>query len=112
MSETKHTPGPWKAGRFNTNPAAPIQIYGPDRDPIVTTAHCYGDHDANAAFIVRACNSHDALVAALEHIVESIEDAKHVLGSDSREGRTLDAIMSCGAMIEVRAALKLARGEG
>lgn len=62
----------------------------------------------NAAFIVRACNSHDALVAALEKS-QAIINAIHLCP-------TLQAPqIICDALIDIapvnRAALALAKGE-
>lgn len=59
-------------------------------------AHCYGeDHEANAAFIVRACNSHDDLVAALEQMTAHYE---HLDDGD-------------GSIQQARAAIAKAKGE-
>ena len=44
-----HTPTPWTLARPGTDRSITVTFYAPD-----------------APFIVRACNSHDALVAALE----------------------------------------------
>jgi hypothetical protein len=50
------------------------------------TAHIVGNDDAwaaqchtkeDAAFIVRACNAHDELVAALQAAIEYVPDALH-----------------------------------
>jgi hypothetical protein len=61
-STTKHTPTPW------TYDSVTRQIWDEHRRTIVDMD--YGDQlpgmdEANAAFIVRACNSHDQLVGAL-----------------------------------------------
>lgn len=86
MSQSKHTPTPWKTDRRNGNfnkgiidirPLAPnccdlvdsnrlIATVNPKYNPITISA---GEADANAKFIVRACNAHDDLVAALERFV-------------------------------------------
>lgn len=66
----KHTPTPWR--RYAAN-----KVLAGDATFIADTA--FRDHDepavvsvevsnANAAFIVRACNAHDYLVTALENI--------------------------------------------
>ena len=63
MSDAKHTPGPWIA---NAN-----KILGLDGrlvtmlDDLETTC---AEDEANAEFIVRAANAHDALVEALEAV--------------------------------------------
>lgn len=41
--------------------------------------------EANAAFIVTACNSHDALVAALEDCIYEIDSNKHYAGAIALE---------------------------
>ncbi len=66
MSE--HTELPWVAGP--EYPGEPAAFVHKDGKPI---ADCYMEgasdgSEANAAFIVRACNSHDTLVKALESI--------------------------------------------
>ena len=73
-TKAKPTPGPWVSpGTDAGNRAICAAINGKRR----TLAHVYGGddcsiseqtRDANAAFIVRACNSHDELVAALEFV--------------------------------------------
>jgi len=61
---TKHTPGPWivrTSGEVGTADEMLASVY-----PIEATRT--EERRANAAFIVRACNSHDDLLAALEKI--------------------------------------------
>ena len=63
-----------------------------------------GDAEANAQFIVRACNAYDRLVAAAESAAESIEYVRGMLeGSEYAQParETLDA-----AAAELRAALE------
>lgn len=58
MSEAKHSDLPWRhEGGF--------QVWTEDGDIV---AHC--DRSKDAAFIVKACNAHDKLVAALEKAEE------------------------------------------
>lgn len=69
---TNHTPTPWRVNTFNG-----------DRQEVLDANGNNACVKANAAFIVRACNAHDELVAALELIdhpnaVRTIEDAKRV----------------------------------
>ena len=73
-----HTPTPWHTTGSSTNSDAPIYICGhvstmmlPQDYRHVATVNReeelgWGEGLDNAAFILRACNSHDALVAALE----------------------------------------------
>lgn len=65
----KHTPTPWHVG-MKPGP----MIYGTKGEQIADMMEANGEADlfpyvgenqANAAFIVRACNSHDDLVSAL-----------------------------------------------
>jgi hypothetical protein len=68
--ETKHTPGPWFTKRqgFST-----VYVEARLRDGWIQEVAACGpteagseQQEANAEFIVRACNSHDQLVAALK----------------------------------------------
>jgi hypothetical protein len=80
VSESKHTPGPWENDEgsiVSEGGTAIANVYGPEDFP------CLGNADdarlaeieqecsANAEFIVRACNAHDDLVAALTDAVET-----------------------------------------
>jgi hypothetical protein len=58
--KTKHTPGPY---RYDETWAI---VYGADN---VEIAACHSNK-ADAAFIVRACNTHAELVTALENLLE------------------------------------------
>ena len=79
MTETeKRTPGPWFVV---DNPRTGIEhhryeIHSRDDGAVCFLAYSFSDgkiEEANARFIVQACNSHDDLVAALEHAVSAIE---------------------------------------
>jgi hypothetical protein len=73
---SKHTPGPWRAfanGGDDTDPRKLIICAkgGFDNDWHMIAQADYGfpndgDPEANAAFIVRACNAHDDMLAALK----------------------------------------------
>lgn len=101
---TKHTPGPWVVEQqADTTPVITYQA----RDiAVIETAH--GDSKANAAFIVRACNAHDDLLAALAKCVDALLNVPVVGGiydqqhSDTHMRATLDA----------RAAIAKATGNG
>jgi len=72
MSEIKHTPGPWRIDA----PAGSV-IIGPDEIDVALTFAGSGfreleTDEANAEFIVRACNSHDELLAALQRVADWI----------------------------------------
>lgn len=66
----EHTPTPWKAGK---GPNGEVEVWGRMRmnaSPILMSLGVM-EHDpreANAAFIVKAVNAHDALVEALTDI--------------------------------------------
>jgi hypothetical protein len=90
-NETKHTPTPWhRAGDYivSEDEIAVAEITNP----------CLASQteDANAAFIVRAVNAHEALVRALRELIEAAEE-------DGRPDRPCVRV--------ARAALALAEGK-
>ncbi len=98
------TPGPWRTGRTD------MQSYSGDGEPFASIycdddrakihlgerlpyviARCPGnDCKANAEFIVRAVNSHEDLVAALEWALYQVEDG----GFNSVKGREAQAALA------------------
>lgn len=75
--DTKHTPTPWYA---STQPEGHFDIMdGPNLNTatVLCTRFEFSERKdemhANAAFIVRACNSHEQLVAALQEAIEIIQ---------------------------------------
>jgi hypothetical protein len=106
MSETtiashdgrKHTPPPWRfsPSHFEEGPSAVRTLAG---WIVCTTAS-----DEDAAFIVRACNSHEALAKALEKIADLARPGQ-TLGI----GSAIDLI--CDIYNEAADALSLSRGE-
>ena len=69
--ETKHTPTPWEV---ETNPNIKIYIRAGTKEIChMCEGDLYGRPDVNAAFIVRACNSHDALVEALKALLDNAD---------------------------------------
>ena len=81
--KTTHTPTPWRYGlKVSKRPAWEKILSGPihvatvvqcDSSPIRVlndTPKSQAEAEANAAFIVRACNSHAQLVAALEKLID------------------------------------------
>lgn len=111
MSETvKHTPTPWA-----TNGK---RVENRDEHGIVNDGwiicDCDGpDAEANAALIVRALNSHEALIEALE--AQEIWEADVILNADWRSGRAHLSQDQHDALSKVQdlrnAALSLAKGE-
>ena len=89
MSDTKHTPLPWHTEDIGRSCPRVVADQGKKWDNLeicnfyddVTTEDCINgpeyeqkeNHEANAEFIVRACNSHDALLNALKGIVTEYE---------------------------------------
>ena len=94
MSKATHTKTPWRIGRNG----ADYCVFAGDEKFI---ADCDRSDDmdgspediANAAFIVRAVNSHAALVATLENILEFMEDKFHEFdGADSEAAAATEGI--------------------
>ena len=87
-NETKHTPLPWVLALANSNQSETSVYYRPPYGGggYIEVAKLYEARDnggcnvppqeakANTAFIVRACNAHDDLVAALEPFGEYIKN--------------------------------------
>ena len=74
-----HTPLPWAAQPLETGDDAGVSIIGSDLGGLVCASLPWpseidsGDYsrvESNAAFIVRACNSHYQLVEALRALLE------------------------------------------
>jgi len=96
----QHTPTPWKAVRENAHPTGGallgVFVDRADGSCIAETFSNCGQSDAecraNAAFIVRACNAHDALVAALsdlEDIFDGQEDCDDGVPNDAMRAMTI-----------------------
>lgn len=90
-----HSPTPWHlSGQGSVK-------YG--RDGCVCRVN-WNNRKANAAFIIRAVNSHDALVKALDRAIPLLEVQHSLLTSDARR-------YAFGILRECRAALATAKGE-
>jgi hypothetical protein len=104
--EARHTPGPWRwggAGRKGTF-AERSHVVDMGNPPSAPFAVCYGDRSieenrANAEFIVKACNSHASLLAALKAARDAV--------------RNSDALYSLpdALMEQIEAAIRDAGGE-
>jgi formylmethanofuran dehydrogenase subunit B len=78
----ERTPGPWKAGKFSSVVGCPITAQpDPSRNTVVIAGvhGAFGDDyqaevEANAAFIVRACNAHEDLLEALRRADRALEN--------------------------------------
>jgi hypothetical protein len=66
VSETKRTAGPWVVNGFGGDFKVVARMDG--HGVAVCSRAPIGDEIEDARFIVRACNSHDDLVAALEAV--------------------------------------------
>jgi len=103
-----HTPTPFQV-RFNGIVAPAILFHQtPQGEQRIAEIYQGGDEgEANAAFITRACNAHEALVAALEDAVERLArvDAELLRAT----GQPFE--YEIGEVLRGRAALKLATGE-
>ena len=79
-----HTPTPWTLARPGTDRSITVTFYAPD-----------------APFIVRACNSHNALVATLEDLLDEISGC----------GLVFKGYIDADSVKTAKTALKLAKGE-
>ena len=74
-----HTPTPYKIG-YHAHDGIRIEVNG------CSIANVWGkNNEANAEFIVRACNSHDELVGALEEINTIFDEEHRILTTISLE---------------------------
>lgn len=64
--KTKHTPGPWQIAEYQT-------FHAVKRGHITIASQCA---EANAKFIVRACNSHEGLTDTLKDALKYIKKYK------------------------------------
>lgn len=76
---TKHTPTPWKMEQWGENHFAVVSDNDGQNHAVMQDIYCYApEKAANAAFIVRACNAHEALVRELQamydHMIDRGED--------------------------------------
>ena len=110
MTESKHTPGPWKV-------IGGTCIFAGADDETRLLAHTeeadefevvgFWETRANAAFIVRACNVHDELLEALQAI---LDDYFAWLESDYTPAFT-ERFLESQLYKQVSSALAKARGE-
>lgn len=73
----KHTPTTWTWGFNESKADSPPNVEILDTEGVAIIALChddYGREEANAAFIVLACNNHDKLVEALKKAIEVMKD--------------------------------------
>jgi hypothetical protein len=81
MSNTKHTPGPWIAVNEAIRAEVKPRMHQTIAQTLLVNYADRGEHLANAAFIVTACNAHDDLLEALQaarpFIMEAYRDHGH-----------------------------------
>jgi hypothetical protein len=117
MSDVKHTPTPWVLDGVAVRREHDRNYFVADCDEPLGTR---GMNEANAAFIVRACNNHNALVAErdalLQRVAELERDAERYRWLRHRDNQEAFYIFERGDSEEeldaaIDAALKSARGE-
>jgi len=106
---TKHTPTPWKAiGNGYTivhreDTAIVANVAGGNSGTAGEALH-------NAAFIVRAVNSHAALVESLEYISDAAPSLDYI-GEEPPPDEVIEISVTREGLKQLRAALALARGD-
>lgn len=105
-----HTPTPWFSQTEQTSIGDSVKIISLSSGVVCLVKNSNGRKKANAAFIVRACNAHDALVESnmqarvmMRNVIGRLRDA-------GKLGVEIDILEQ--AVDAVNDALKLARGEG
>lgn len=91
MNTATHTPTPWNVTRDENDARALIRDGNFMRVAECGRAFVPGIAEANAAFIVRACNAHDELVATLKFAKESIVQNRTL--DEARNDRALNEAM-------------------
>lgn len=112
---TQHTPTPWIVKKVRTQVGYCFNV-GPQHivddthggaclydDSTSFNPHAEGEQEANAAFIVTACNCHDELVAALR-------DAHDLLGQYKGHARYKRSREYCTTMTAIESILAKAEG--
>lgn len=118
-SPSQHTPAPWSVAECSgIHDHMVVDSMG------VVIAEIYdadGRYAANAAFIVRACNHHETLLAALKDAIDGFNDVASQaalcadqIGATERQREWLRAEVrneSDGAIAKLRAAIQHAEGK-
>jgi hypothetical protein len=87
----KHTKLPWiTEGGASDDPDPRWQIVS-ETEQIILAVTCGGNDRANAEFITRACNSHDALVEACSKLANIAEITAFCTGTWTEKHRVLAA---------------------
>lgn len=105
MSLSEHTPTPWRRGLYGG-------VYPIDGGPMIVSGQTKSGflprHVENEAFIVKAANSHDALVAALE----AAQSHLITLGGNPHPHNPDADQIQVAVLMVVRDALSQAKSEG
>jgi len=118
--EEGHTLGPWESDKAGTI------VYGRSREGLKTanTEICAARSSADAAHILRAVNSYDALVARVAELEHYADECAHAIGVEyEAEGHATvrgpledvvrhirDAVRDSGELIDVRNSLRVQEG--
>jgi len=112
-SMEKATERPWKVVRFEMSHESEVsngvKIVSCDNGYTIADNETYYPHaitEPNAAIIVRAVNSHEALIEALERSNKHLKQARFLLSEETAAYAVLTEVIEQNAE-----ALKLARGE-
>ena len=103
---TEHTPTPWRLAEQTQRAEDQVcthKIRTLDGDDYYSGLVAEADLESDAAFIVRACNAHDALVEALTDARKRLHSAALITGTDPE--------FALASVEKQDAALKLARGD-
>jgi hypothetical protein len=99
----KHTPTPWEqSDAFGATEVGTCVKAVADNNMIASCTGYYGRDGAiaNAAFIVRACNSHDNLVDALQEAVDALAGGLWDFGPEQDEHQKCDEVIErCRAVL-------------
>jgi len=110
MTENKHAPFPWfDWAEYREQHGRSIVAYRDASGAIVSVLNCE-EQEANAQFIIRAANAHDALVGACEAASHARHD--NTCKRWDNTGRRWATDEGCDCHVgQARAALALVRGE-
>jgi hypothetical protein len=96
MSNAKHTPTPWWVAQSAGPGILAVDAIDPADGNLFAVCEIFGINDmrehspeaeANAAFIVRACNCHNQLVAALKALYDAVDSSVELTPEIMRQAR-------------------------
>lgn len=94
MTEVKHTPLPFYAEKYSSLTNAGYKVAHKDDKGFIKWI-CHSSKEEDAAFIIRACNSHYDLVAFVERFVKDMNNTE---------------AHNCDVVTEARALIAKAKG--